>query len=216
MIADAGRASPATLRLLVPQAKFCALVITMTTLAIPAAYAGPAHDAARQGDLAALTKLLASGTPVEDRDSTGETPLLSASLAGHAKIVDFLLSQHAKLDARNDRGLTPLDAATYGGHADVAELLIKNGAAVNDANNRYKTTPLIIAAEDGRTELVKLLISNGADLEAAEVNGYSALTQAWAVEKWDTVDVLLAAGANCQPKEIMGSEWFEACTKRKK
>jgi ankyrin repeat protein len=185
-------------------------------LMLAPAAAGPLHDAARAGEVAVLAQLLADGASLEERNATGETPLQLAALAGHVSAVELLLAKGAALDARNDRGLTALHAAAYGGHSKIAGLLIDRGAAVNDADNRFHTTPLIVAAEDGHTEVVKLLIAKGADLEAAEANRFTALTQAWAVEKWDTVDALLAAGAKCQPKEIVGELWAMECIKRKK
>ena len=183
---------------------------------ISAAFAGPIHDAAKAGDADALAKLLDAGENIEEQTATGETPLISASLAGQTKIVEFLLARHAMIEARNNYGLTPLHAVAYGGHADTAAVLIAHGAAVDDDKNRYHTTPLIVAAEDGHTEIVKLLAGKGAKLEVAEVNGFTALTQALFVEKWETVDVLLAAGATCQPKEILGESLWVDCNKRKK
>ena len=54
------------------------------------------------------------------------------------------------------------------------------------------------------------------DIEAKEANGFTALSQAGSVLHWDTVDVLIQAGAACQPKEIVGEWWWVECNKRKK
>ena len=191
-------------------------VAGMSSVFAVSAMANPLHDAARAGDSEAVTRLLDQGVNIEDREPTGETPLISAALAGQTQVVMLLLDRHAAIEARNDRGLTPLHAAAYGGHIDTVAALIEHGAAVDDNQNRYHTTPLIVAAEDGRTDIVKLLVAKGANLEATEANGFTALTQAWAVYKWDTVDALLAAGAACQPKEIFGELWATECNKRKK
>jgi len=188
----------------------------LCSVVVSSAVAAPIHDAANLGDMAAVTQLLAQGADVEERNATGETPLIAAALAGRAEVVDFLLANHAKVDARNDRGLTALHAAAYGDHLKVAIALIDHGAAVDDDQNRYHTTPLIVAAEDGHTDIVKLLVAKGANLEATEVNGFTALSQAGAVEKWETVDFLLKAGAACQPKEVAGEWWWKECNKRRK
>jgi ankyrin repeat protein len=191
-------------------------VVGFSSLFAVSAMANPIHDAARDGDVVVVTSLLNQGVNIEDREPTGETPLISAALAGQTQIVILLLDRHASIDARNDRGLTPLHAAAYGGHVDTVAALIEHGAAVDDNQNRYHTTPLIVAAEDGRTDIVRLLIDKGANIEAAEVNGFTALSQAAAVEKWDTVDVLIKAGAICQPKEVAGEWWWTECNKRRK
>ena len=41
-------------------------------------------------------------------------------------------------------------------------------------------------------------------------------SQAGAVKEWDTVDVLIKAGAICQPKEVAGEWWWKECNKRRK
>ena len=52
------------------------------------ALASELHDAARGGDLEQVQQLLDSGASLEDRDSTQETPLLSAALAGQTAVVE--------------------------------------------------------------------------------------------------------------------------------
>ena len=66
------------------------------------------HDAARHGDVQVVAKLLDQGVALDAKDATGETPLLSASLQGHADRVAILVKRGAATGSRNDRGLTPL------------------------------------------------------------------------------------------------------------
>src|SRR6516162_5909041 len=73
------------------------------------------NDAARRGDLPAVSKLLDQGVAPDAKDETGETPLLSASLGGHSDVVAILVERGAKTGSRNDRGLTPLHGAAYAG-----------------------------------------------------------------------------------------------------
>src|SRR6185369_9394641 len=94
------------------------VLIGLSSLFAVSAMANPIHDAARAGDVVVVTSLLNQGMNIEDREPTGETPLISAALAGQTQIVILLLDRHAAIDARNDRGLTPLHAAAYGGHVD--------------------------------------------------------------------------------------------------
>ena len=192
-------------------------VMGMCFLFLSSALAAPIHDAARKGDVDGVKQLLdGGGGGLEERDATGETPLISASLAGKTRIVELLLARGAMMEARNNRGLTPLHAAAYGGHLGVAIALIDHGAKVDDAENRYKTTALIIAAEEGHADIVKLLIDKGAKLEMTEVNGFTALTQAGGFWHWEAVTVLIQAGAACQRKEIVGDWWWAECNRRRK
>jgi ankyrin repeat protein len=173
----------------------------------------PIHDAARQGDLDALTMLLDQGVPLEARDATGETPLLAASLAGRPKLVAVLIEKGADIRARNDRGLTPLHAAAYTGDLDAAKLLVQAGADVNDAENVFKVTPLIVAAEGNHVDVVEFLMQNKANAERTERAGYTALTRAVFKAHWETVDALLKDGAKCQGEAKIGP-WSAECNKR--
>jgi ankyrin repeat protein len=177
------------------------------------AAAGPLHEAARSGEVDRIKQLLDQGAALEDRDSTGETPLISAALAGRMDIVQLLIARGAHVQARTKKGLTPLHAAAYAGHLDIAALLIKSGADVNDSANRLSTTPLHLAAEENQLAVVELLLAKGATVEAKEMNGYTAITQAGWREHWDVVSALKKAGANCQPESFTGEWLYSKCEK---
>jgi uncharacterized protein len=195
----------------------CAKVscLAVAVLWTAAANAGALHNSARQGDAAGLVRLLGLGASLEERDATGETPLISASLAGQADVVAELIKRGAQVMARNNRGMTPLHAASYGGSLRVVRLLVDAGAAVNDADDKFKVTPLIVAAEEDHVDVVQFLIDHGANLEQQERHGYTALTRAGFKERRDTIALLLKSGAVCQPKEKVGEVWFNNCSARK-
>ena len=66
---------------------------SMLCLALAPAFAGPAVDAARAGDLAQLTVLLAEPAALNERDETGETPLDRGGMAGNEEIVVELIKR---------------------------------------------------------------------------------------------------------------------------
>jgi uncharacterized protein len=111
-----------------------------------AAVAGPLHDAAREGDAARVTQLLAQGVDVNGRDESRETPLMDSALAGKAEVAALLIEADADIEARNDRGFSALHAAAYSGSLEIAKLLLEHGAEV-DALSAHKITPLHVAAE---------------------------------------------------------------------
>jgi ankyrin repeat protein len=172
------------------------------------AHAGPLFDAARQGDVAAVEKLLGEGVAVDERGQNAETPLFAAVLAGDATIADLLIAHGADVMARNEGGLTPLHAAAYSGTAEVAQLLLNSRAALDDKDNVSGATPLILAAEENNTAVAELLIARGADLSIPDRDGLTALTQAWAKKRIEMVRLLKQHGATCQPAEILGSEEY--------
>ena len=189
-------------------------ILVAVLFAIATAQAGPLHEAARKGDTEAAKEAVKAGAQLEEPDETGESPLLIAALAGHKEVVVLLLDADADVHAGNKGGLTALHAAAYGGHADIVRLLIARGAVVNQSKNFYRMSPLHAAAEEGHAEVVALLLDAGAEIEAKERNGYTPLTQAGWREYWDTADLLMKAGATCQPADVVGDWLHEECSKR--
>ena len=191
----------------------CALLGLVLT--VSATFAGPLHDAARDGDVDRAKQLLDEGAVVAELDAAGEPPLLIASLAGHADVVALLLDRGSAILVRNKGGLTALHAAAYGGNLDVVKLLVSRGAAVNDTENFYQMSPLHAAAEEGHAEVVAFLLTNEANIEAKERNGYTPLTQAGWREHWDAANLLMKSGAACQKADLVGEWLYKECTKRK-
>jgi ankyrin repeat protein len=117
--------------------------------------------------------------------STGATPLLLAAKVGDLDSMKLLLKYHALIDLPNSQGVTPLMAAAGMGHS------------FNPTRGRFKTDEE--AAED-----VKLLKEAGAKINGADEQGLTALHSA-AAHGWnDAVKVLVADGADLQPKDSKG------------
>ena len=189
-------------------------ILVAVLFAIATAQAGPLHEAARTGDTEAAKMAVEAGAQLQEVDESGEPPLLIAALAGHKDVVVLLLDAGADIHTGNKGGLTALHAAAYGGHAEIVRLLIARGAVVNQSKNFYQMSPLHAAAEEGHAEVVALLLDAGAEIEAKERNGYTPLTQAGWREYWDTADLLMKAGATCQPADLVGDWLHEECSKR--
>ncbi len=188
--------------------------LVLASLLCGAASADPLHDAARKGDVEQARQLIEQGADASAPDEAGEPPLLIAALAGNADMVALLLDNGAAIDTRNKGGLTALHAAAYAGQIGVAELLIERGAKVNENGNFYHMSPLHAAAEEGHADIVALLIANDAEIEAKERNGYTPLTQAGWREHWKAADLLMKAGAVCQPADLVGDWLHGECMKR--
>jgi len=192
----------------------CAAVAALFLAALSlGAAASPLHEAARSGDLTTLASEIAAASSLEAVDEQGDTPLIAAALVGQEEAVLRLLDAGARIDGRSDRGMTALHAAAFAGHGEIAELLIARGAAVDDQANKFGITPLHAAAEENHLPLVELLLASGAQLDLVEVNGYTALTRAGYKELWDVVALLRAAGAACQPPDVVGDWLYEHCRK---
>ncbi len=173
-------------------------------------WAGPLHDAAEQGDIGQVKRLIDQGADVNARDDYDLTPLHFSVGAGHTEIVELLIAEGANVNARHQMG-TPLHPAALFGHKAIAKLLIAAGADVN-ALSADGVTPLHFAAGKGHVNLAELLIASGAvvnvtdkdgatPLHAAVLNGYRTLTE-----------LLIAHGADVNARTKAGLTPLRAAT----
>jgi ankyrin repeat protein len=89
---------------------------------------GGLANAAAQGDLELVQRLLEAGADVNDRDSWGHTPLMSACWGGHKDIVQILLERGADVNAKTRRDWTAIRFAKKVGHPEIVALLKAAGA----------------------------------------------------------------------------------------
>lgn len=130
------------------------------------------RDAARTGDLAAVTRLLDAGVPVDAATRHGQTPLAFAAGAGRLEVVRLLVARGADVNALETFfRQTPLTAALGGPggalHREVALFLLAKGAT--DASDA-----LDAAVRTGDVELARAALATrrvGAlDLAAARLS----------------------------------------------
>ena len=97
-------------------------------------------------DVQRVCEVIELGWPesVEARDVHGHTPLMFASMNGHAGIIKALLAAGADVNAANKGGETALILACALGHLEAARALVAAGANVN-AVDEDGSTPLNLA-----------------------------------------------------------------------
>jgi len=130
---------------------------------------------------------------VNDKDNSGFTSLLFASMYGTEEIAQILIEHGADVNAKDhDNGMTPLNIATIYGKDKVALVLIKHGADVNPKTNNG-LTPLHYAAAHGKDKVARTLIEHGADVNAKANNGKTPLDLAglWRSKKKKVIITLL-------------------------
>jgi ankyrin repeat protein len=131
---------------------------------------------------------LDAGLSVNERDSSGNTPLHAAAkvkLRGNVDppMIEFLISKGADVTAVNQKGASPLHIMLLGDlNRDKFRLLVENGADVN-ASDKSGLTPLhyaVIYRADDRISLssVKALLDLGANPNSIDREGKTPLQAA--------------------------------------
>lgn len=169
--------------------------------AILAALAGTAlarsevAEAAREGNVAEIERLLKRGADVNAPLPDGATALQWAAYHGDAKLTEKLLKAGADPRLANHNGATPLWLASARGDAAVVKALLAGGADANEALPLGRR-PLMLAARAGSLEAVRALIEHGADVNAAETErGTTALMQAADQGHTEVIRELIRHGA---------------------
>jgi len=192
----------------------------------------PLMEAARIGSAAAVEALLEFEADVNAHtDDRGQTALMWAAAQRHPEVVGVLLEYDADVHARTltrrevvmldlgrrrvtrtaaedateiERGgITALLFAARSGDVASAELLLEAGSDINEAG-ADSNSALVMAALSGHGAVARLLLEEGADPNSAG-GGYTAMHAAVLRSDLDTVEALLAHGADINASLTRGS-----------
>lgn len=100
-------------------------------------------------------------TLIKERDGHGLGPVITATIAKRADILDVLMDYGANLEEADENGTTALAFAISLGYDDIVTMLVERGASPTKSNVK---PPIRGAAVSGRIELAAYLIFLGADL----------------------------------------------------
>ena len=161
-------------------------------------------EAAAEGDVKEIRRLLRNGENPNQADEGGITALMDAAAGGHSDTAKVLLDNSADPNQAEEYGWTALMWAATGGHSKVAKVLLDNDATPDQAN-KNGVTALMWAAIDGHSKVAKVLLDNGATPNQADKNGWTALMFAAAGGHSDAAKILLDNGA--KPNQADKSGW---------
>jgi cytohesin len=158
----------------------------------------PLKLAARAGDAASVTRLLATGAAVNQVDSGGHSALISAAFHGRSEVVRLLLKAGADPALKAQSTYAALDYAMERGHREVVIALLQHWLRVAEAEGKSEevaSLALTLAATEGREGEVDRGLARGAKPDFANRSGYGALPMAARWGGLGSVKRLLAAGA---------------------
>ncbi len=175
---------------------FKKILFSIAAIVVFSANAGSYEDffvAIKNDNASNLASLLERGFDPNTRDPKGQTGLNIALLERSAKTTKLLLA-HPGIDVNllNNAGESPLMMAALKGDVSAAQMLLERGAKVNQPG----WSALHYASTGPDTGLVKLLLDRGAELNAASPNGTTPLMMAAQYGSEDSVNLLLARGAD--------------------
>lgn len=139
--------------------------------------------------------LVTGGANVDEQTGDGSSALMMAAFSGYEGIVDLLLSRGARPDLRDQDGETALMSAAKSGEAGIIRLLIGAGADVNARDEAGLNAMMWAVSGGDYGDVVNLLIRSGVDLEAAAVDGSTALTRAESMQHVESIDALTRAAS---------------------
>ncbi|MGA2079667.1 MAG: ankyrin repeat domain-containing protein [Holophaga sp.] len=152
-------------------------------------------ESARQGDLPRLKAWLGQGNDPNQHDRTGWTPLLWASVRGHAEAVQLLL---ANAGAPADPGLPhrmsgarPVHMAGHGGDVRTCRIVLDRRPDLLDAVLEMNGhTVLLQAVFYGHLDLVRTLLEQGADTAITTARGLGPMELATQFQNLAMMDLI--------------------------
>lgn len=169
------------------------------------------HSAAEKNDVKKLQELLDAGQPVDKRDPTGDTALLTAAEFGKEKAFFFLLERGADPKAVGYNKESVLHRAASKGKEAMVKALLERGADPNLLCSYPEMmeiqpgmTPFHSALFNDHFAIAELLLEKGADINAKLEDGRTALELVEDLEDRKMSKWLRAHGATPNPiKEAM-------------
>jgi ankyrin repeat protein len=112
--------------------------------------------AAKNNDLALLSRLLEDGADIDARDGRGYSPLMLAAYAGHADAVALLLDHGADPDSCDHAGNSVLLGVAWKGNLPLVQRLLEAGADPT-LRNQHGLDARGFATTFGRHEVVAII-----------------------------------------------------------
>lgn len=189
------------------------------------------HDAARDGDLPTLFRLLDAGADLEDRDEkSGYTPLMAACLSPRCGVeaVRFLLDRGADLHVCERQQEEPVSDMSFGDpelsaavddQLDAAGIPPEMRAIIDEIRKNPPKAPapsvlIELAVREAKLEKIRLLLDRGARVDRSGAGRCSLLMLAAYAGRENVIDLLVEAGAPLNPVSDYGESALSVLSHR--
>ena len=166
-------------------------------------------EAAGQGDLEAVQRLLQQGASVDAQDEFGRTALVAAAYSNHLDVVDALIAAGADVNTKDDTQQSAYLISTSEGYVELLQRTLQAGADVHSLDS-YNGTGLIRAADRGHVEIIRELLKTDININHVNRLGWTALLEAIILgdggeRHTEVVRLLVEAGADVNLADGSGS-----------
>lgn len=140
-----------------------------------------------------IIDLIQTGVNINQKNASGDTPLIIAAWEGNHELVETLLNAGAKIDTKSREKLTALRYAIETNHTKVSHLLIDRGANINAQDSKGKTI-LMEAILRGNVEIIEKIISKNVNILTEDILGHTALNKAIRCRMIKVAEILIQKG----------------------
>lgn len=168
-------------------------------------HSAPLLRASQLGYPDMIDVLIRCGAQVNQRDPTGQTALMIATIVESVDAVSVLLDQGADVLLADSHGWSAPKIAVDQGSINIVAKFLDAGKGVN-ATDETGWLLLLRAITNGRDRvtMAKFLIASGVDVHRVDDCGRSALARAVRRQCFETVELLIEAGVDVNQKDHRG------------
>jgi ankyrin repeat protein len=121
-------------------------------------------EAAINGDLAKLTRMLDAGADINQRDEFGRSPLVNAVRSDHPEVAMELMKRGADVNLTSLENETPLMYTTEHGDLALTKELVRRGAILS-ISSMNGSSALYQATQNNHLDIVKFILESGVDVD---------------------------------------------------
>lgn len=153
-------------------------------------------------DSYSLNKYLSEGFPIEYRDSSDKTLLMTVLENNSLKSLDILLTRRVDTEARDSNGRT---AIFYIRSLEALKSMVENGANLDVVSLKNKTSLLTYFIKEKSVLHTQYLIESGADFNLKDSEGWDSVFWSAVVGEKEVIRKLKDAGANFLEIDMKGN-----------